>query len=213
MRLLTFAGKATRMNFLAHAHLSGENEDILFGNFVADAVKGNEVMNFEGDIRQGIRLHRKIDVFTDRHEVFRKSVARIRDAYGKYSGIVIDIYYDHFLAKNWNGFHREPLPLFAGHVYSILLDRYDLLPQKTKRLLPFLITQNWLVGYAAFDGLARVFYGMDRRTGFRSGMKTAVEELKENYDDLYSDFNVFYPGLQEYVLEEMAAFQGDSKQI
>ncbi|NOX84502.1 MAG: DUF479 domain-containing protein [Chlorobi bacterium] len=201
------------MNFLAHAHLSGKNDEILFGNFVADAVKGNELMNYEGDIRLGIRIHRKIDVFTDRHEIFRQSVARIRSSFGKYSGIVVDIYYDHFLARNWNDFHRDPLPLFAGHVYDILLDRYGLLPKKTKRLLPFLVTQNWLVGYADFNGLKRVFYGMDRRTGFGSGMKTAVDELKENYDALYSDFGSFYPGLQEYVLDEIAAFQSDESQI
>jgi len=205
--MLTFAGKTKRMNFLAHAHLSGNNEDVLFGNFVADAVKGNDVMNFEGDIRLGIRLHRRIDVFTDRHEVFRKSVARIRDSFGKYSGIVVDIYYDHFLAANWNRFHHDPLPVFAGYVYDILLERYSLLPKRTKRLLPFLITQNWLVGYADFDGLARVFYGMDRRTGFGSGMKTAVVALKDNYNDLYSDFSLFYPGLQEYVLDELVAIQ------
>jgi len=198
-----FCGKSEPMNFLAHAHLSGENDEILFGNFVADAVKGNELMNYEGDIRLGIRIHRKIDVFTDRHETFRQSVARIRSSFGKYSGIVVDIYYDHFLARNWNDYHRDPLPLFAGHVYDILLDRYGLLPQKTKRLLPFLVTQNWLVGYADFGGLKRVFYGMDRRTGFGSGMKTAVDELKENYDDLYSDFSSFYPGLQEYVFNEI----------
>lgn len=191
------------MNFLAHAHLSGENDDILFGNFVADAVKGKAVMNYQGDIRFGIRLHRKIDVFTDRHDVFRSSVARVRNSFGKYSGIVVDIYYDHFLARDWDEFNRVPLPLYAGHVYSILLDRYGLLPNRTKWLLPFLVTQNWLVGYAGFDGLKRVFYGMDRRTGFGSGMKNAVEELKKNYDDLYSDFSSFYPGLQEYAVSEI----------
>lgn len=201
------------MNFLAHAHLSGENEDVLFGNFVADAVKGNDVLNFEGDIRLGIRLHRRIDVFTDRHEVFRRSVARVREPFGKYAGIVVDIYYDHFLARNWPAFHPRPLPLFAGNVYRILLDRYGLLPARTKRLLPFLITQNWLVGYAGFDGLARVFRGMDRRTGYGSGMRTAVEELKKNYDDLYGDFSVFYPLISEYVLDEMAALREDTSFI
>ncbi len=191
------------MNFLAHAHLSGENEDILFGNFVADAVKGKTVMNYQGDIRFGIQLHRKIDVFTDRHDVFRNSVARIRNAFGKYSGIVVDIYYDHFLARNWNEYHNEPLPFYAGHVYSILLDRYVLLPKITKGLLPFLVTQNWLVAYADFNGLKKVFKGMDRRTGFGSGMKNAVEKLMKNYDDLYSDFSSFYPGLQTYTVNEI----------
>jgi acyl carrier protein phosphodiesterase len=186
------------MNFLAHAHLSGKNHEVLFGNFIADAVKGKNFERFEKDIQLGIKLHRMIDSYTDNHPVFRSTLNRIRKDFGKYSGIVVDIYYDHFLAKNWNDYHNDELRHFAKIVYGILKKRYLLLPSRTKRLLPFLITQNWLVGYANLKDLSLVFYGMDRRTGLHSGMSNAVEVLVNNYDDINRDFDEFYPELILY---------------
>ena len=108
------------MNFLAHAHLSGNNDDLLFGNFIADAVKGNGLLKFPEDIQNGIRIHRKIDSFTDTHEIFRQSLDRVREHFGKFGGIVLDIYYDHFLAQNWKTYSDTKLPHFASHVYQVL---------------------------------------------------------------------------------------------
>lgn len=191
------------MNFLAHAYLSGNNDEILFGNFIADAVKGNGWQNFSLDIQTGIKLHRLIDVYTDRHPVFRRSLGRIRENFGKYSGIVVDIYYDHFLAKNWSDYSKTELTTYADHVYTVLQDNYELLPERTKRMLPYLVSQNWLVGYADFRGLGLVFYGMDRRTGLKSGMKNAIDVLLENYEELGSDFKEYFPELVNYSKVEM----------
>jgi acyl carrier protein phosphodiesterase len=191
------------MNFLAHAHLSGDNDHVLFGNFIADAVKGNGLLNYDRDIRIGIMLHRKIDSFTDSHRIFRYSVGRVRKDFGKFSGIVMDIYYDHFLAYNWKDYSNTRLPSFAKHVYYVLQHNYQLLPPRTKRILPFLVTQNWLVGYANLEDLRLVFYGMDRRTGFISGMDKAIEVLEKNYNKLKIDFESFYPELEAYSNEEM----------
>jgi acyl carrier protein phosphodiesterase len=195
------------MNFLAHAHLSGKNHEVLFGNFIADAVKGKNFERFEKDIQLGIKLHRMIDSYTDSHPVFRSTLNRIRKDFGKYSGIVVDIYYDHFLAKNWNDYHNDELRHFAKIVYGILKKRYLLLPSRTKRLLPFLITQNWLVGYANLKDLSLVFYGMDRRTGLHSGMSSAVEVLENNYDDINRDFDKFYPELILYSSKALTDLQ------
>ena len=186
------------MNFLAHAHLSGNNQDVLFGNFIADAVKGKGFERFDTDIQLGIKLHRKIDSYTDRHPVFKETLDRIRNDFGKYSGIVVDIYYDHFLAKNWGQYHHLELAQFAKDVYYVLDQNYTLLPDRTKRLLPFLITQNWLVGYANLKDLQLVFYGMDRRTGLKSGMSNAVKVLEKYYDDINNDFDKYYPQLIKY---------------
>ena len=191
------------MNFLAHAYLSGNNEEILFGNFVADAVKGNGWQNYPQDIQTGMRLHRLIDVYTDRHPVFKRSLGRIRGSFGKYSGIVVDIYYDHFLAKNWSDYSTTGLADYADHVYKILQDNYETLPERTKRMLPYLVSLNWLVGYANFSELNLVFYGMDGRTGLKSGMKKAVKVLKENYTDLKLDFVEFFPELITYSQSEL----------
>lgn len=201
--MFTFEPEKTNMNFLAHAHLSGNNNQILIGNFIADSVKGKDFNRFEEGIKQGIILHRQIDTFTDSHPVFKRSLGRIRSVHGKYSGIVIDIFYDHFLAKNWNDYHHEKLPDYAKHIYSLLKENYEILPERTKRLLPYLVSQNWLVGYANFDDLGLVFYGMDRRTDLVSGMRNSVKTLQENYAGLKEDFIDFYPELQEYTRKEI----------
>ena len=192
------------MNFLAHAHLSGSNDDLLFGNFIADAVKGNGLLKFPDDIRNGIRLHRKIDSFTDSHEIFRRSLDKVRNHFGKFGGIVMDIYYDHFLAQNWKDYSETNLTIFADHVYRVLYDRYDFLPDRTRRMLPYLTTQNWLVAYANLNGLNSVFQGMDRRTGRISGMSNAVPVLMENYESLKGDFKSFYPLLEDFTKKEIA---------
>ena len=189
------------MNFLAHAHLSGTDDDILFGNFIADAVKGNKFLKFPKKVQTGIKLHRQIDSYTDSHDVVKRSIGRIRKDFGRWSGIVVDIYYDHFLAKNWPEYHDDDLPDFASHVYKLLQNRFLLLPTRTKWLLPFLVTQNWLVGYGNFIDLKLVFYGMDRRTGFKSEMTKAVDVLEKNYEELKLDFQEFYPDLTAFSAE------------
>ncbi len=192
------------MNFLAHTHLSGNNEDVIFGNFIADSVKGSSYTTFRQAIITGILLHRKIDSFTDSHPITKRSRDMVREHFGKFSGIVVDIYYDHFLARNWETYQSQELSAFSSKVYLILAKRFLLLPPRIKRLLPFLIAQNWLSGYANINDLRRVFKGMDRRTGHISGMENAIPVLKENYDQLYIDFLEFYIQLQEYSRKELA---------
>jgi len=199
------------MNFLAHAHLSGSNKDVLLGNFIADAIKGNKFLDFRQDIQTGILLHRQIDTFTDTHSLFKQSVGRVRKDFGRYSGIVMDIFYDHYLARNWKDYHEDDLAPFAAHVYRILTRNVMILPNRTKRLLPFLVSQNWLTSYAELNGLKQVFYGMDRRTGKISGMDKAVEVLKLHYDNLYADFKDFYPELIDFSKEKLDDLTRDPK--
>ena len=191
------------MNFLAHVHLSQENEDVIFGNFVADSIKGRSYLKFRKDIIVGILLHRDIDAFTDRHEIVKKSKATVREHFGRYSGIVVDIYYDHFLARNWEHYHNEELTRYSTKVYLILAKRFLLLPARVKRILPFLIGQNWLSGYANLKDLKRVFNGMDRRTGYVSGMDKAVSVLEKDYDSLYLDFKEFYDELEKFAEQRL----------
>ncbi len=184
------------MNFLAHAFLSGNNDDILIGNFIADAVKGNHMEKFREGIRQGIKLHREIDSFTDAHPVFARSKHRIAGQYGKFSGVIIDIYYDHFLAAGWSEWSDSDLSEFALQVYQLMLENYPILPARSKRILPYMIIHNWLVGYSRFKDLRWVFKGMARRTReYHSGMETAVESLEEHYDAFRQDFREFFPDM------------------
>ncbi len=200
------------MNFLAHTHLSPDNDDIIFGNFIADAVKGKSYLVYRQDIVVGILLHRSIDVFTDRHPLVRNSKSIVRNSFGKYSGIVVDIYYDHFLARNWELYHTDELSKFSTKIYFILAQRFLLLPTRVRRMLPFLIAQNWLSGYANLNDLQRVFNGMDRRTNHVSGMENAVTVLEDNYELLYSDFKEFYAELEVYSKQRLVEIDEENSQ-
>jgi len=191
------------MNFLAHAHLSGNNEELLFGNFIADSVKGKQVELFTPVIKQGILLHRMIDQYTDQHAVVKNSVQLVKPEMGRFSGVVVDIFFDHFLSLNWHDYSDIDLTEYSLWVYQILAGRYEQLPARNKRILPWMVAQNWLVSYASPHALKRVFYGMNRRTGNRSPMQNAVEVLLKNYEALHRDFRLFYPELQGFVSQRM----------
>ncbi|MEN8225031.1 MAG: ACP phosphodiesterase [Bacteroidota bacterium] len=190
------------MNFLAHAFLSGSNDDILIGNFIADAVKGNNANKFREGIHKGIILHREIDHFTDHHPVFIRSKNRIVEEYGKFAAVVIDIYYDHFLAVDWEKYADNDISEFAVHVYGLMLSNYSILPLKSRRILPFMIIHNWLVGYSRLKDLQWVFNGMSRRSRkYDSGMENAVESLKCDYENFKSDFGEFFPDMIKHASE------------
>jgi len=97
------------MNFLAHIYLSGDNEQVKIGNFMADSIKGKKYLKYPGDLQKGIILHRAIDYYTDTHPVFKQSTQKLFPEYGHYSGIIVDIFYDHFLASNWKKYSEVPL--------------------------------------------------------------------------------------------------------
>ncbi|NOU47247.1 MAG: DUF479 domain-containing protein [Bacteroidales bacterium] len=186
------------MNFLAHAYLSGDDAELMIGNFVADSIKGKTLSDYPQRIREGVALHRAIDNFTDNHPVVRDSIETLRPVFSKFSGVVLDIYFDHFLARNWNQWSERDLTEYVSWVYKILVRRYLILPSRSKRILPFMMAQNWLVGYANFTDLERVFRGMTRRSNFYSGMELAVIFLIENHDRLEVSFNEYFPDLKQF---------------
>jgi len=187
------------MNFLAHLYLAGESEPIKIGNFIADAVKGKAIYDYSEQIQAGIRLHREIDSYTDNHPIFKRSKKRLQPTYRMFSGVIVDLFYDHFLAKLWNDYSDQELASFVRDAYTMLIKNYGLLPPRAKRLLPFMIAQNWLGGYKNLRSLQRVFNGMARRTTFNSGMENAIADLKQNYQDYEQEFQEFFPEIIEHV--------------
>lgn len=187
------------MNYLAHIYLSGKNDEIKIGNFIADAVKGNQYLNFSSDIQKGILLHRKIDTFTDQHAITKQSRNRIRPIYGKYSGIVIDIFYDHFLATNWKKYSDENFSKFIKNFYWNLFLNYHILPARIKYAFPFMVLNNWLNQYKTIEGTQQVLTRMSIRTSLPDFTKIAIEELNKNYIEYERDFFEFFEDLIQFV--------------
>ncbi|WP_194768441.1 ACP phosphodiesterase [Tamlana sp. I1] len=183
------------MNYLAHIYLSGDNELITIGNFIADGIKGKKYLKFEKDIQIGILLHRHIDTFTDAHKTVRQSTKRLHEKYGHYSGIIVDILYDHFLAKNWKMYSDVPLAEYTEAFYDSLEKHYQLLPSNIQKMLPYMLADNWLLSYASIEGISRVLDGMNRRTKNRSSMNEAVNELQEFYVEFETEFSAFFEEL------------------
>src|SRR6478609_6401344 len=190
------------MNFLAHLYLSGDNTPIMLGNFIGDFIKGKNLAEKVGpDMAKGIELHREIDFFTDQHPVVTASKKRLRPKYRHYSGVIVDVFYDHFLAKNWNTYHSQLLPDYAEHVYDVIQKNASLLPDRVNQMMPYMIRGNWLVNYAKVDGIHRALSGMARRTPYESKMDESVADLQENYDEFQNEFTEFFPVLQRHCQE------------
>lgn len=189
------------MNFLAHLYLSGDNDFIKIGNFIADSIHGNRFLHFPDDIKKGIILHRHIDTFTDAHPIYRKSKHRLHEKYGHYSGVIMDIVYDHYLAKNWLNYSNENLEDYAQNFYKLLQDNYEILPEKTQGMLPYMIARNWLVSYASLAGLEMILFQMDYRTKHRANMQEAIVEVQEFYYEFEEEFTLFFEELQNYCQE------------
>lgn len=184
------------MNFLAHIYLSENNDEIKIGNFIADSVRGNKYIYYNNHIQKGILLHRHIDTFTDSHAIYRKSKHKLHNKYGHYSGVIMDIVYDHFLAKNWNSYSNIPLEVFADEFYNLLRNNFELLPERVQKMLPSMISRNWLVSYASISGLEMILFQMDYRTKNRVHMQEAIVEVELFYKELEQEFTAFFEELE-----------------
>ena len=183
------------MNYLAHIYLSGDNDLVTIGNFIADGIKGKRYKKFSKDIQIGILLHRHIDTYTDAHKTVRLSTKRLHEKYSHYSGVIVDILYDHFLAKNWASYSDKPLDKYIEKFYDSLEINYDLLPLRIQKIMPYMLADNWLLSYASIDGISRVLDDVNRRTKNRSSMNEAVVELEEFYSEFENEFSAFFDEL------------------
>lgn len=194
------------MNFLAHLHLSGNNPKIMIGNFMGDFVKGRAYLNqYDSEIIKGIDLHRSIDEFTDSHPIVTQSKNRLRPTYRHYSGVITDVFYDHFLAANWNQFHPLPLAQFAQQAYQTIQSFDAELPAELNHMMPYMVNGNWLLNYSNIEGIHRALSGMARRTPYQSKMDEAVNDLREHYDAFENEFMEFFPLLEGYCKSILAA--------
>jgi acyl carrier protein phosphodiesterase len=195
------------MNYLAHIYLSGEDEHLKIGNFIADSVKGRKFIGFPEKVKNGIILHRAIDTFTDSHPVVKKSVHRLFPVYSHYSAVIVDILYDHFLAANWSEYSKVPLEKYVAEFYQLLNENFEILPKKVKDFLPYMIRDNWLLNYATIEGIGIILFQMDQRTKNRSKMQLATTELKLYYSEFEEEFRSFFTDLENFCTDQITKLE------
>lgn len=189
------------MNYLAHIYLSDNNDKSMLGNFLGDFVNKSLENNYEYTIKSGIFMHRKLDSFTDSNLVFRESKKRISPLNRRFAGVLIDMFYDHFLAKNWVEYSEIPLEEFIDNFYGMLQRFSYCLPDKLTKRMPLMIEENWLLSYKEIDGIKISLDRISRRFSESNyPLSNPIEELIKNYDCLETDFKKFFPSAIEYAV-------------
>jgi len=179
------------VNYLAHLYLTEQTAEGRIGSFLGDFVKGNACHQYPPAIWRAIILHRQIDSFADGHYSFRNSKNRLSRRYGLYRGIMVDMFYDHFLACTWRDFNSKPLEQFANHFYSELELHRDLLPDKLKTLLPRIKERNWLYSYKKISSIEIALSKLSDRLKRENPLGEGIGELHKNYKGLEEDFFQF----------------------
>ena len=187
------------MNFLAHIYLSGSNKLMMIGNFIGDTVKGKDYLHLDPAIQKGVLMHRDIDDFTDKNPINARMRKLLHPVARKYAGVYLDMFYDHFLAANWNDFSPEiPLRNFCIRFYFDAMFRHKFLPSKIKAFLPTLVWKNRLRSYASVDLLREALDIMSDCTSLPDNTEKVIEILMNNYEEFKTAFYEFFPLIIEY---------------
>lgn len=195
------------MNFLAHAFLSFGQDEILIGNFIGDFVKGKMIDTYPTGIRQGIRLHREIDNFTDTHPLVKASQSYLRPTFGHYSTVITDIFFDYFLGKYWEKYSSKSLETFVEETYETISKHEEDLPKQFKEMFFWMKSQNWLLNYRTIEGIQKSLSGLSRRARFDSKMELATGFLLEKEDEFQLIFFAFFKDLETFAREKLKEIQ------
>jgi acyl carrier protein phosphodiesterase len=187
------------MNHLGHLFVSGNKPLTIVGNFMADAVKGRDLSAFPAGIQNGIRMHRRIDSFTDNHPLTLRGRERLREHCGKYAGVALDIFYDHTIARCWPQLSPEPLAGFTQRMYRLLEEHAPLMPARTQHMLGYMVRNDWLTSYATIPGIARALNGLSARVPGGEVLRGAEKVLEEHLDAFDAECLQFLPALREHL--------------
>ena len=190
------------MNYLAHLLLSGDEPEVLVGNFMADGVKGRSYLQLPEGYRRGVELHRFIDTFTDQHPLIRDQLKILRPETGKWAGVVADVMNDHFLASSFHAYSSIPLEEFSIRCYTTLQEHRTVLPERIRFMLGYMQRDNWLLGYAQPEGLARALGGLSRRAAQPNTLHLGAAAVEHNKGALKKLFEEFYPLLEAACAEK-----------
>lgn len=197
------------MNHLAHIYLSGDDRDIILGNFIGDFVKGHQWQSFPPGIQKGILLHRRIDDFTDHHPLVREAKKIFLPAYHPYAGIITDILFDGFLAKHFEQYSSIDLYTFTSDFYAMAKAASLELPEPARHVLTYMARDNWLYNYREDKGLDFALRGLTKRTDNKVPMYLALKEYHEHYDFLENCFRQFFSELITFTKTELEKFTHD----
>ncbi|WP_275450051.1 ACP phosphodiesterase [Geobacter sulfurreducens] len=191
------------VNILAHLAFSGDDPEIMAGNLMGDFVKGPLAGRYPPRLTLGLELHRAIDSFANGHESFTRSKRRLAPSFGHYRGVLVDVYYDHFLASEWERYRAEPLQSFITRARAIAIGFASLMPERLVQLLPPMFDE-WLPSYAESAGIGRVLRRMSARVGRPNPLALGEGELLRCYRELRGDFLQFHPALTTFVVDFIA---------
>lgn len=195
------------MNFLFHLFLSGDDPVVLTGNFMGDFVKGRLGDQYPELLRHGLMLHRQIDSFAHRDETYRQSRQRLSPRYGLYRGVLVDLFYDHFLVKDWDRWSDETLTDYLNRVRRLVELHNSSLPLRLQKLVPTIFTEL-LPSYGEVSGIGYALERMSLRAKRPNPLAGGEAELSLNYDRLRDDFREFMPKISQFTAEYIATERG-----
>ncbi len=191
------------MNWLAHIFLSAPTIESRLGNLLGDLVKSGDLYRLDPLVRDGVNRHYAIDKFTDSHIIIKKSKRRISQEYSRFAGILIDVFYDHFLAKNWQLYSGSIFSDFVMEVYNSFQSYQGNIPEYARQIIQQMIYEDWLTSYQSFDGVENALRRIDARIKSRMGnqisLVNAVKILEQEYFNIEQDFGSFFPELQRHM--------------
>jgi len=193
------------MNYLAHLFLADKTSNSFLGSLMGDFVKGGIDSAMPTALRNAIVQHRRIDTFTDAHPVVKRSKNRIDPEFRRYAGILIDVFYDHFLATRWMDFNDQPLNTFTIEVYARLKQQRHLAPDRMQSTLSYMVDYDLLGSYQQDNGIHRALHGIESRLKRPSKLNLAIVELQRNRDELLTDFRYYFPALIQFVINDSGA--------
>lgn len=205
---LTQASKSKSLNYLAHAYLSFNDPGILLGNMISDFVKGRKKFDFPVKVQQGITLHRIIDTYTDTHEATKEAKEIFRPVYRLYSGAIIDVLYDHFLALDPEEFTDTALMEFSQVVYHDLAIQGEWHPPGFSRMFPYMRSQNWLYHYRTLQGTKNSLAGLIHRAAYLSDSQPAADLFEEHYQPLKLCYRQFWQDLKPFARRQFEIVSG-----
>jgi acyl carrier protein phosphodiesterase len=191
------------MNYLGHIFLSGENEHLMVGNFIADYVKGKKYLEYPTEIQKGILLHRSIDHFTDNNIHWQSIREMIRPVYNRYAGVATDLFIDHFLALHWNQYSAYPLSVYAKWTHAIFLRNYSILPERVKGFIAYLIQHKRLLSYSEINGIEESLYIMSLRTSLPDKTGQAINLLIKNYHEFEQLSSMFLTDIIDFTAKQL----------